>query len=348
MQNRILVLQVVVQQKVYLNPIHVQKDLLNKIFINKCKSLEIEIELRISFRYTLVRSTSESMMVDEQFSDVEIDIIHVAAALVSLKARHNLSNNCMEDIVALLKFLGVNVPATYKAACTALKKRSNTYLSRSTHTVCPYCQELSSETHKCTACDKSYLSISLSKISLFYTFSISEQLKAILASSPDLVLNRRHDSRKKVIDDITCGHFYNKLLEKESDSFITLTMNADGIQPNKGSDLSVWPIMLVINEIKRKKRYTLENSILAGMWPGPSKPSRSEMSLFLRDIVAQLKALEQGDLYELYSLEHENCYERLKVFLIAACCDKPAQCLIQCLADPTGYFGCGHCEIEGQ
>ncbi|CAF4166937.1 unnamed protein product [Rotaria magnacalcarata] len=267
-------------------------------------------------------STFESIILSEKESNETICSIDIATALIALKSRHHLSNNCVGDILVLLKLLGVDVPSSYKALCTLLRKRSDLHLSPSTHTICPHCKKLSVEKHKCTACDANYSPIPSTKIPLFYTYDISRQLKAILATSKDLVL---HNNR----------------------SFITLTMNIGGIQPNKGSDQSIWPVLLIINEINRKKRYSPENSIIAGMWPGPSKPSRTTISLLFKNIVADLQELEKGHLFKLYSLEHDNHFETIKVFLICACCDKPAQCLIQCLPDPIAFFGCGNCEIEG-
>lgn len=147
---------------------------------------------------------------------------------------------------------------------------------------------------------------------------------------------------------ITDGKVYKTLVQNESEPFITFTMNVDGIQPNKGSDQNIWLVLLVINEIDFKKRYSLENVIIAGIWPGPSKPSRTQMSLFFKHIVLQLQELEKGQVFELYSPDQDYGSKTIKAFLIAASCDKPAQCLIQCLAQPTGFFGCGHYEIEGK
>ena len=84
------------------------------------------------------------------------------------------------------------------------------------------------------------------------------------------------------------------------------------------------------------------------MWPGPSKPSRSQMSLFFEKIILELKGLEQGRQFQLYLADGENEHQFIKTFLIGSCCDKPAQCLVQCLPEPTAFFGCGHCELEGE
>ncbi|CAF2953832.1 unnamed protein product [Rotaria sp. Silwood2] len=223
---------------------------------------------------------SELFVLHDEQSDVEIEPLHIATALIALKSRHHLSQSCIEDILALLSILGINTPSSYKALCTLLRKRSKTHLSPSTHTICPHCENLSHEAYSCTTCGAKYSPILPSKIPLFYTYNISQQLEAILATSPDLVLHNKITIRKTAMKDITDGNVYARLIEDDLGPFITLTMNVDGIQPNKGSDQSIWPVLFVINEIKRKKRYSPENTIIAGMWPGPSKPSRTEIFFF--------------------------------------------------------------------
>ena len=274
--------------------------------------------------------------------------MHIATALIALKLRHHLSDNCIEDILALLKILGINIPPKYKVLYTLLRKRSKTHLTPLTHTICPHCQNLSSEKQQCTACGTKYSPISSICIPLFYTYDIVQQLKAILATSKDSVLYNNNALKKATMRDITDGKICKTLIQNELEPFITLTMNVDGIQSNKGSDQNIWPVLLIINEINFKKRYSLENVIIAGIRRGPSKSSRIQMSLLFKHIVFELQELEKGHLFELYSPDQDNYSKTIKVFLIAACCDKPAQCLIQCLADPTAFFGCGHCEIEGK
>lgn len=38
----------------------------------------------------------------------------------------------------------------------------------------------------------------------------------------------------------------------------------------------------------------------------------------------------------------------VKVFLMAATCDKPAEALVQNTAEPIGKFGCGQCQLPGK
>jgi hypothetical protein len=85
--------------------------------------------------------------------------------------------------------------------------------------------------------------------------------------------------------DICDEAVHHKLQGDIQEPFITLTLNADIIQPNNGSAQTIWPILLVINEIPLKRRFAIENIILAGVWLGSSKLTRNEMSLFLRPII---------------------------------------------------------------
>ena len=135
----------------------------------------------------------------------------------------------------------------------------------------------------------------------------------------------------------------NPFVLKNADSMLTLTMNIDGIQPSKGSQSTIWPIILVINELPLNVRFALENIILAGFWPGPSKPSRDEIKHLFRPLVDELLLLEAGHPFRLLN-QH---VQIVHVYLIAACCDKPAQALVQCIAQPHAAFGCARCELEG-
>ena len=78
-----------------------------------------------------------------------------------------------------------------------------------------------------------------------------------------------------------------------------------------------------------------------------NKPSRVQMSSFLSPIVEELCQLEQKYQFTDYRNfpNHQNV--NTKVFLIGACCDKPAQSLIQNIPEPIAAFGCGRCEYEG-
>ena len=243
--------------------------------------------------------------------------------------------------------MDISVPSSYQALTTLIRKNSLSYSSPTLNTICPHCQQLSFDRQKCTKCGTDYNPKASSDIPAVYMFDITQQLEVVLATTQDLLLNNNR-CPKKQMNDIVDGHVYQRIIEKETGSFITLTMNLDGIQPNKGSDQSLWLVLFVINEIKKKKRYSLENVVIGAMWPGPSKPSRAQLNLILEKIVSELRDLESGRPFELYSCDQRDKSEFLKVFTIAVCADKPAQCLLQCLPEPNAYFGCGHCELRGE
>jgi hypothetical protein len=184
----------------------------------------------------------------------------------------------------------------------------------------------------------------------FYTFDILDQLSLILATTDDLVLPMCTKSTRRSMlpmKDVIHGNSYHKILREEPEPFLTLTMSTDGIQTFNSTEKSIWPVTLVINEIDRRKRFCFQNIILGGIWPGPSKPKRSEMSALLQSIVDQLKQLEKGVAFRRRS-NHTYVTQTLKVFLICACMDKPAQSLTQNLPEPTALYGCGRCEIRGK
>jgi hypothetical protein len=62
--------------------------------------------------------------------------------------------------------------------------------------------------------------------------------------------------------------------------------------------------------------------------------------------VDELVQLENGAIFEVRNGDATRLM-MLNVFLIASCCDKPAQSLVQCISEPTGAYGCGSCEIQG-
>ena len=108
--------------------------------------------------------------------------------------------------------------------------------------------------------------------------------------------------------DIADSIKYQTLIQNKLESFIILTMNVDGIQPNKGSDQNIWPALLAKNKINLKKRYSPENVIIAGIWFGLSKPSRIQMSLLFKYIVFELQELEK--------IIFLNCTRLIKIIIL--------------------------------
>jgi hypothetical protein len=70
--------------------------------------------------------------------------------------------------------------------------------------------------------------------------------------------------------DVYDGTIYKTLLESSDGTLIktqkafTFTINTDGISMCDKSKLDIWPVYLVINEIKAEYRYSIENVVIAG------------------------------------------------------------------------------------
>lgn len=266
-------------------------------------------------------------------SVIEVDI---AASLVLLKTKHNLSTNCMGDIIELLKSLNVsNTPSSWykvKQLLTDSKAISSQYY------ICSVCNKsMTNKTH-CSQCSTDHSS----HLQAFHIFSVTDQLQNILINNSNIDL--LYQSNSLSMRDIRDGAFFGSIRAQNPDAILTLTMNIDGVQMSKGSQSSIWPILLVVNELPPDVRFDIRNIVLAGVWPGPSKPTRDQIKLLYRPLIDELLRLEGGHSFTLS--EDRNAV--IQVYLIAACCDKPAQAVVQCIAEPIAAYGCGRCEIEGE
>ena len=178
-----------------------------------------------------------------------------------------------------------NVPTSWWNCKKLLNTQPTGRLNAKKRSICPSCSQMSGKIDCCTECDTNYNTVvQKSSIPIFYHFDIGLQLETILRHTSDVVFQDRSLPPQGNMRDIVDGLFYRKYLKEEDDLFVTLTMNIDGVQPNKGTDNSIWPVLMIVNEIQRKKRYSLDNVILAGVWPGPKKPTRDEMAIFLHSM----------------------------------------------------------------
>jgi hypothetical protein len=87
----------------------------------------------------------------------------------------------------------------------------------------------------------------------------------------DLVNIQNHYKKETgTIDDIFDGELYQSLLNSEEGGMFlnqkafTFMLNTDGISRCTKSKQTIWPIILVINEIPQHLRYCIDNVIIAG------------------------------------------------------------------------------------
>ena len=276
----------------------------------------------------------------------KISAVDLACALVLFKRRFRLSISCMNHLLKLLPHIPQNISPTSWSALKTLLRNSVVLSPTVTTFLCSKCREPTSSSLLCSACGVTIDPVP--SLLSFQNFNISDQLHRIVATNHRFMeLDKRSDEES--MRDVRDGAIHQRIQQQCSDAFITLTLNIDGIQPNQGSNKSIWPMLLVVNELPIAHRFSPANMILAGIWPGPTKPSRAEMAFFMRPLVAELVRLERGEVFFVPSSSSSSFPQMMliRVYLIGACCDKPAQALVQNIPEPIAAFGCGRCEIEG-
>ena len=69
-----------------------------------------------------------------------------------------------------------------------------------------------------------------------------------------------------VLKDISDGTIYSNFINSfsNSDHIYSFTINTDGVSLADKSNLSIWPIFLIINELPIEERFFIDNIIIAG------------------------------------------------------------------------------------
>ena len=107
---------------------------------------------------------------------------------------------------------------------------------------------------------------------MFYYLDVERQIKRIAKSLSLFKVSTIEEcnSTNSTLKDITDGLLYKNILKsplgdliKKKEAF-TFTINTDGISFSDSSNLSMWSVYLVINEVKPELRFCIENIIVVG------------------------------------------------------------------------------------
>ncbi|CAF2133026.1 unnamed protein product [Rotaria magnacalcarata] len=269
----------------------------------------------------------------------------IATALIILKVRHRLTTVAISNICRLLRLLDVpNAPKSFSAVKRLIEQEATDKIKPDVLNICHSCNSVFKTTCDNQKCQSNNQQI---RSPNFLKFLLKDQIQLILESENNFTLYSQLPSLSNDhIGEIQHADWYRSVAENENGSnFITLLLNVDGIAISGSSDISLWIFTFIINEIKRSDRYKLQNCILGGVWPGPKKPSREQIYAMLKSMTDELQLLENENVYIVRVLGNQMI--KLKVFLIGSTCDKPAQAIVQNIAEPIGKYGCGRCEIPG-
>ena len=135
----------------------------------------------------------------------------------------------------------------------------------------------------------------------FWFQSISERLKGILERPGMLEMCnkwRDNESSSGKLSDVIDGRLWKDFKMVNNRPFldvpnnIALALNIDWFNPYEHSKYSIGAIYFTILNLPQAERYKIENTIVAGLMPGPNEPKR--INPFLKPIVDDLLHLWKG------------------------------------------------------
>lgn len=107
------------------------------------------------------------------------------------------------------------------------------------------------------------------RLQIDYYVPIEQQLIRIFKSNPNLYNFNNLNRDENIIKDVYDGKIYKDFLKNQTDvvqdsKYFTLLFNTDGIEISRRSDVSIWPMIFVLNELPIEIRFCFENIIIAG------------------------------------------------------------------------------------
>jgi hypothetical protein len=174
----------------------------------------------------------------------------------------------------------------------------------------------------------------------FYLCSIKQQIQQ-LVSVFGFYSKLKEEKLKNV--HLFSNTTYGDILQEIEDNAFTMIINTDGVcTPNK--NLSLWPFVLILNELPIPDRRYLENIIVAGIIPTGKKPTNPVVQTSLHLIYEQLIQLEQGQDFYINDIDEQ---KTLYFYNIASCTDKPAEALMENVVSYNAEYGCPKCFHAG-
>lgn len=174
----------------------------------------------------------------------------------------------------------------------------------------------------------------------FTIFDIKEQIRHIISKTKDslgknlMEIKNKLLSSSNVITDIVDGKVYRNLWKSGALSFgdLTIMFNTDGSPIYKSSNVSVWPIQFIVNELPTGERF--QHAGVGGLWFGAQHP---DMLAFLDKFVDCINSI--GTL----TWQHASGTVQSKVHVICCSVDSPARALVCNQNQFNGQFGCQWC-----
>ena len=278
-------------------------------------------------------------------SSVTIGSFMLLLALFTTK--YNLIGDATQQLLNILSFV---LPSGH-ILCNTLhdfkmffKKLKNPLIF---HYYCPHCHSVVKD-QAVKECPHDKCGKQFDIASYFIEMPLKDQLQTLFGQE-GFYDNLQHRFQRQVpfgsYEDIYDGELYQShfqnggfLREKTNLSF---TFNTDGAAVFKSSNVSVWPLFLVINKLPYKLRMKKENMILASLWFGTKKPS---MSTFLKPFQETFAEMYDGFQFLSPDIGKFTC----RGILLSGTADLPARSLLCNHIQYNGGFACWKCEQQGE
>lgn len=259
---------------------------------------------------------------------------------MATKIRHNLTWVASEDIVKLMEALGNSKTET--EAKYQWKKILDTYANyMSIHHFChvfnhhigPHSGNLN-EKLDCHYCgSQTDAKQNFKDGNIFIYLSLSAQLKHILETCEDQIIDPLNREKRYSIDDIYDGKLYKKNYIR---GMLSINFSVDGTPV---SDVSIYP-MCTLNELGPEQRRS--RVMLVSLWFGKGKPKL--MNEFLKPFVEECQIL----FHEGVSYERRGISVTKRVWVLVGVIDSVARPLLRNSFQFNGEYGCGLCLHPGE
>lgn len=248
--------------------------------------------------------------------------------LLNIFIRHKMTNCALVDILQMINLIlgSTSLPDNYKKFSDFFSEKGMTR-----QFICADCgYYLGDDKRECDNCGTA-------ESKFFLTFDFVSELRKILTRNWERINSYRQKAASNSTKNITDMLNASVVRSRQIIDGITLTMNTDGVKVFNSSRMSLWPILLQINELPPSLRFLRKNIVLAGLWLANSEP---DMDVFLKPLTGTFADLHNNGL-DLGLL-------RIPTVQIIACAvDTIARCKLQLFKQFNGYSGCGYCLHPG-
>lgn len=206
---------------------------------------------------------------DIAIQDLFKDESVLCACLLSLFISGKLTQQAFSSTCELLKLMShnpENIPSSFDACYKKLmtdKFDKQIYSKHFYFKICKISFDFSAHTARfCPTCNK--------RFRINYSLSIAKQINLIFKKKSISSLRNSHSPNNDNITDFKDGRIYQEFINRDEikdskENIFSFLFNTDGISISKKSKLSIWPLILIINELPIGERFSYENIVLAGL-----------------------------------------------------------------------------------